>query len=89
MRKLDMPRHEVFEILDGERKYQDEVWTEEASLGEYILIMEELLSQARHSWQSEKEPEMNTRNLMRKIVATGVRCLENYPSQPRINLRGK
>ncbi len=75
-------RQEVYQAIDSERDYQDHRWPAGTScdrtVGEEILCMEDCLLGARGSWQSGKLNTLETLNHIRKVVAVGVRALENH-----------
>lgn len=82
-------RHAVYEAIDGERAYQDAgrgnafrttqpgTETEELTLGEGLLCIEELLRKARTCWYT---PNGNVATLdqLRKLTAVAVQLQENY-----------
>jgi hypothetical protein len=84
-------RNEVYEVIDGERAYQDagrgnakrhENAPPQLSPGECLLCMEELLADARRAWY---KPDGATAMLpfIRKATAVGVQLMENYGAPPR------
>ncbi len=80
-----IPRSEVYAAIDGERDYQDETWPEgeDQSLGEFILMLESYVSQAREQWRVVAEPEINAHHSVRKIAAVAVQCMEKHGAPQR------
>lgn len=86
-------RQEVYAIIDGERDYQDagmgnarrHADMPDLTPGEMILIMEELLSQARAVWY---KPDGGKECLhdIRKAAAVGVQMMERFGAPPRGSL---
>ncbi len=78
-------RSEVYAAIDGERSFQDEVWPDgdSQSLGEFILMLESYVSQAREQWRAVAEPEINAHHSMRKIAAIAVQCMEKHGAPRR------
>ena len=85
----DKVREEVYELIDGEREYQNEKWPDDPllcptnSLGDYILMVDVYLDKAKKVWQGSSFPEVDARNTMRKIAAIAVRCMEEHGAEPR------
>lgn len=86
------PRDEVYAAIDGERAYQDNLWTIEEdgqdvpnplTIGEFVLLLEEYAAQARKLWAGEKKPEGKTLDVMRKCAAIAVHCMEQHGAPPR------
>ena len=87
-----MKRIEVYEILDGERQYQDLRWTEgnrengipdeEKSVAEWISYMEYHLNKAKNKvYHLNKEEALAE---IRKVTALGVRAMEIHGCPKRI-----
>ena len=77
-----MERSHVFDVLNGERKYQnhkDPTWQHEgkATVGEELLMMEEYLRLARTAWTTTAGDEQAL-EILRKVVGIGIRCFENH-----------
>lgn len=79
-------RDKVYDIVDGERDYQDETWphTEGTghSVGEYLLMLEEYVARARSEW-TKTHGDQPTLNVMRKVCGITVRCMEDHEAIPR------
>ena len=85
-------RQEVFEAIDTEREYQDQVWRAHSggseqpnplSIGEWILCAEDYLAQARARWTTEAKPEVETLEIMRKVAGIAVHCMEQHGAPKR------
>lgn len=82
-------RRDAFEAINSELDYQERVWPSPSdiptlSVGEEILLMEEYLLKARAEWQQSRDPDERTAlEMIRKITATGVRCMAHHGSIPR------
>lgn len=79
-------RDRIFDVLDGERDYQDETWphTEGTghSVGEFLLLLEEYVSRARAEW-TRTHGDDPTMNVMRKVGGIVVRAMEEHGAIPR------
>jgi hypothetical protein len=82
-------RAEVYAVLDGERDYQDQKYPlfegTSASPEGFLLVVEELASEARKQWcyaQTPKDKDVAL-NFLRKIGATAVRAMEQHGAIPR------
>jgi hypothetical protein len=89
-------RSEVYAALDSERAYQDQRWTasntkgspdqkRQHSIEEWITYMEDYLSDAKHILSREEYPACDERavQIMRKVTAMGVACMENHGAPRR------
>ena len=81
-----MLRPEVYDIINGERNYQERKWgTVEQhphEVGGWILLMEKVLSDARREWTNSRGDDRALDEL-RKVVALGVACMEQHGAVPR------
>jgi hypothetical protein len=78
-------RDAVYDIIDGERDYQDETWSDDErklTPGEFLILFEEYVAKARSRWvkNSGDVPLMND---FRKLVGIGVRAMETHGAIPR------
>lgn len=78
-------RQEVYEAIDGERDYEDELWPQNGerdnprlTVGEFLLLIEEYVDKARKDWTVESRPENATLKGIRKIAGIAVNCMENH-----------
>jgi hypothetical protein len=78
-------RADVFDALDKERDFQDKIWDNHTEEGNnpssWILWMEDYLNEARHlASRNSEAPGSDGRkrimNVMRKVTAMGVACME-------------
>lgn len=78
----DMAMVEVFECIDIERQHQDRkhgpVNTHGHTLGEWILIMEAELNEAKEALIKGGRGRNEVRHEILQVVATGVACLEQH-----------
>lgn len=78
-----MERGRVYEILDGEREYQNQMVAPgthhlgKPSVAEELVMMEHYLAEARKSWVTTKGDEESL-EMMRKVAGIAVRCFENH-----------
>jgi len=77
-----MDRAEVYKLIDGERDYQDAHtgnWDHRGAVTveAEILMMEEYMLKVRKEWTENHGPQ-SAMMQMRKVIAMGVRCLENH-----------
>lgn len=80
---------EVFDAIAKEREFQDKKWgaIEEHphEVGSWILIMEQLLNDARQAYMSERG-DHGALDELRKVVSVGVACMEQHGVVPRSKL---
>jgi hypothetical protein len=78
-------RAEVYAALDTERNYQDRKYaTHRHTPGEWLLIMEKLLADAKKAWYTNCDaPTEQVLHEIRQVTATGVAALEQYGAPPR------
>lgn len=69
-----MKRKEVYELIDKERGYQDSRHPKDEPISAELILMNTYLGQALDAWAFKED----SRHLIRKVVALGVRCLENH-----------
>lgn len=78
-------REEVYKAIDGEREYQSKVWNENTtttsgihSVTEFILYMQDYLTEAQHVVTRNTEPHASDSalHIIRKVTAMGVACME-------------
>lgn len=76
-------RERVYEALDGEREYQEKKWSgyrgdgDTPSMADTIACMESYMSKAKEEWVNGPGKSPHTsRDMLRKVVALGVRHLE-------------
>ncbi len=79
-----MKRQDVYQVIDGERDYQDSLtvqndWAHQGhpSVAEELVMMEEYLQKARTEWVQNKG-DGKCLDMMRKVVGIGVRCFESH-----------
>lgn len=78
-------RDRVYDIIDGERDYQDATWPAsegKLTVGEYLVVFEEYVAKARALWVKEHGDVM-TLNNFRKLAGIAVRALETHGAIPR------
>ena len=77
-----MDRTEVYKVIDSERNYheaQAKKWDHKGNptVEAEILMMEEYMRKVRTAWVEHHNDETSL-DMMRKVIAMGVRCLENH-----------
>ncbi len=72
-----MEREKVYKIIDNEREYQDKKWLKQRSVAGELLIMKNFLDKAQASYVSALGENVAL-DQVRKVVAIGVRCMENH-----------
>ena len=50
----------------------------ELTIGEFILLVEEYTTKARLAWTQEKRPELTALDNIRKIAGIAVNCMEQH-----------
>lgn len=70
----------VLKAIIGERMYQDKLSMKKLSVPEELMLIEEYAFRARRAWSTTfgDDTEAPTRDVIRKIIATGIRCLTNH-----------
>jgi hypothetical protein len=90
-----MERSEVYQLIDGEREYQENLGRARREpgqqrraleMGEYITMLHGLIHQAQDEWLT-KSKGGDSPAIMRKIAASAVRFMENHGAPPRISKR--
>jgi hypothetical protein len=73
-------RKAVFDAIDQERNYQDKKWGDVEhhphTVPEWLLIMEEKLSEAKKEWLQRGNSDSLSKVL--QIVSVGTACLEQH-----------
>lgn len=76
-----MQRNEVYKIIDEERDYQDNKWGKiednPKETGSWLTIMRYCLSQAEAKYSTNNTDHYGLDEI-RKLVATGIACLEQH-----------
>lgn len=88
-------RGKVYGIINGERKYQDAQYEKGSkdrcearfqkqihTVGEELVIMKVYLDEAEVAW-AKNFGDAPALHAIRKVVALGVRCMENHGALPR------
>ena len=84
-----MNRLDVYEIIDGERDYQEILknkngWNSTHSLGEFLVLLDVYINKAKSTWCLENDKDAKkTKDIIRKIAALSVACMEENGSQAR------
>lgn len=78
-----MDRSQVYQVIDGERDYQESISSKmnhkgHPALAAELLMMEEYLKEARSNWVNAHGDSQPCLNMLRKVVGLGVRCFEHY-----------
>jgi hypothetical protein len=79
-------RAKVYEILDQERAYQDNKWKDiddRNSVGDFLSYMSVLGREATK--QSDVDNPERALNVIRKLTATAIACMERHGAIPRIS----
>lgn len=81
-----MHRHEVFEAIDRERAWQEHKWGTNAehphTVGEWLLIVEGELQEAKQGWTKGKGDADALRELV-QVAAVAVAALEQHGALER------
>ena len=86
-----LSRKEVYDLIDGERMYQDREWPEgngsggsnPLTVGEFVLLMQSYLRQADEVWIREGKPNVKTSEFVRKVAGIAVNCMEQHGAPAR------
>lgn len=81
-----MKREEVYELINGERDYQDKKWggpehDKRHSLGDFLLYMRYYLSEAEVCYGTDSYEY--TADNVRKVAALAVAAMEQFETPPR------
>ena len=86
---MKLTRKQVYDLIDGERDYQDKKWQGEEyrdhSIEEWLIYMEDYINEAKHYFAREPY-EIRTpkgQAIMRKIAAMAVCAMESNGAPPR------
>jgi len=76
-----MERDEVYDVLNGERAYQDALGAEhirpDLTLGEHLLAIERNLSEAREMWYRSKGGDYRSvMHRVRKVAGQAILAME-------------
>lgn len=92
-RKNKMDRKQVYELIEGERSYQDKRWGPETTASggrhyqpeEWIVFIEDYLTEAKHILAREAAPECDLKAMaiIRKIAAMCVAAMETIDTPAR------
>lgn len=74
-----MDREDVYKIIDNERTFQETKWRNRPTLpvADELLIMRNYINKAMDSYVGAVGKRIAI-DQIRKVIATGVRCLENH-----------
>lgn len=88
-----MDRSKVYQLIDGERDYQDYRWKEDIMPSgthihtpeEWIVYMEDYLLEAKHILSRNEAPGCfkEAMDIIRKVTAMGVAAMEQIKTEPR------
>ena len=80
-----MDRKNIYKIIDNERDYQDKKWGHRPLLpvADELLIMRNYLNKAVDGYVGVMGERLSL-DRIRKVVAIGVRCLENHEDSKKI-----
>lgn len=81
-----MKREFVYKLIDGERDYQDSKWgsfeENPKQVGAWLTLLRYLLFRAEEEWSTTRG-DHSSLDEIRKLVASGVACLEQHGAPPR------
>jgi hypothetical protein len=88
-----MKRNEVYELINGERDYQDIRWKDDRSMSgthihtpeEWIVYMEDYLAEAKHILSRTEAPGCYpvAMGIIRKVTAMGIAAMEQNETPAR------
>lgn len=81
----NLRRLTAFKALVGERNYQDGLNCARLSIGEELVLLSTYLRKAEDNFTTTFEyiQDRRTMDIVRKITAIGLRCMENHGSVER------
>lgn len=89
---MNATREQVFEAINTEREFQDRLWQGTAgaegssnplNTGEFLVLLDSYVRKVQDKWVIEPKPEIQTLEIVRKIAAIAVNCLEQNGVQNR------
>ena len=87
-----MERKEVYELIDGERDYQDLLWNKDTtategnhSVAEFLMFIQDYTNEALHILSRKGEPQASEEasHIVRKVAGLSVACMEQNGGFPR------
>jgi len=80
-----MDREDVYKIINNERDYQDKKWKHrpELPVADELLLMHSYLNRAINSYIGVMGERLSL-DRIRKVVAIGIRCLENHEDSDKV-----
>jgi hypothetical protein len=82
-------REEVYKVIDGERNYQNTKWAGHShEVGAYLTMMRNYMTKAEYAW-TDNNGELPALDVIRKIAAICVHCMEENGIVERKNVTNK
>ena len=83
-----MTRQEVYALIDGERDYQNRIsksrgYRDIHTTAEHLVLLRTYLQKAEEAW-TNNAGNMPAQDVVRKIAAIAVRCIEENGAPPRV-----
>lgn len=80
-----MDRKDVYKLIDDERRFQEAKWQHRPTLpvADELLIMRTYINKAMNSYVGVVGEKVAV-DQVRKVIATGVRCLENHGCMEKV-----
>ncbi|MBF6650037.1 MULTISPECIES: hypothetical protein [unclassified Methylobacter] len=79
-------QEQVFKAIQDERSFQDQKWgsidEHPHEVGSWLTIMRQLLNDAERAYMGQRG-DIGALDEIRKVVATGVACMEQHGAVPR------
>ena len=77
--------HEVYDAINGERRYQDTLNKCPLDSGSEILLLAEYVDRARKAWTADFNENHDSEylHMIRKIAGIAVRTMEHYGAPKR------
>lgn len=88
-----MTREEVYQLIDGERDYQDNLIANGVfeggtptthSVGAYITMLSHYINKLQEAWTTQKGDQAAL-DVMRKCAGIAVHCMEDHGAPARSN----
>jgi hypothetical protein len=93
MTRKTMTRQQVFNLIEGERSYQDALWNPNTTTSdgnhsweEWFMYIDHYIDKAKEvlSTQKKQDADPEAANIMRKVAALATAAMENNGSVPRV-----
>jgi hypothetical protein len=84
---MKLPRQDVYDLIDGERDYQDALGPgrtdgQQKSVGDYLVLLDRYVHEAKASYVGVPG-NLLALDVVRKVAGIAVRCMEEHGAPQR------